>query len=126
MVLSGSPQSTLSGIGSWSGRSTISSNGSPNGPSQVPSPPTTPFGANNDTWDLISAAAGQVARLKMSGEGTNFSHHHGRGLLGPPRRPNPSVPSVRNPNSTGLYSNHQAVTENLAQVSHFGGFLNGK
>ncbi|KAF3433584.1 hypothetical protein FNV43_RR24686 [Rhamnella rubrinervis] len=121
MVLSGSPQSTLSGIGSWSGRSTISSNGSPNGPSQVPSPPTTPFGANNDTWDLISAAAGQVARLKMSGEGTKFSHHHSRGLLCPPRRPNPSVPfSVRNPSNTGLYTNHanQGLTQNLTQIQH--------
>ncbi|KAK7828058.1 hypothetical protein CFP56_030562 [Quercus suber] len=67
-VMAGSPQSTLSGIGSWSGRSGVSSNGSPNGPSRFPSPPTTPFGAQNDTWDLIYAAAGQVARLKVSGE----------------------------------------------------------
>lgn len=113
MVMSGSPQSTLSGIGSWSCQSTVSSNGSPNGPSQVPSPPTTPFGANNETWDLISAAAGQVARLKMgSGEGAKFGNH-GSGLLGPPRcTPNPSV---KNPNRTGLYTNHD-LTQNLPQV----------
>ncbi|GMI87194.1 hypothetical protein like AT2G39870 [Hibiscus trionum] len=63
-ALASSPRSTLSGLGCWSS----SSNNSPNGPSQVPSPPTTPFSAQNDTWDLISAAAGQVARLKMSHE----------------------------------------------------------
>ncbi|KAM1780189.1 hypothetical protein ACFX12_041483 [Malus domestica] len=87
-VMSGSPQSTLSGIGSWS------SNGSPTGPSsQVPSPPTTPFGAQNDIWELIYAAAGQVARLKMTnslGGATEFGGNHGRGgLLGPPRIPSP-------------------------------------
>ncbi|GMN41389.1 hypothetical protein TIFTF001_010607 [Ficus carica] len=112
-VLAGSPQSTLSGIGSWSCRSTISSNGSPNGPSQVASPPSTPFGAKNDTWDLIYAAAGQVARLKMNGDEPKLSHHHhhhhhGRGLLGP---------AVRSPNGGaggGFYSN-QTLTQNLTQ-----------
>ncbi|KAK8491078.1 hypothetical protein V6N13_122019 [Hibiscus sabdariffa] len=69
-ALASSPRSTLSELGYWSS----SSNNSPNGPSQVPSPPTTPFSAQNDTWNLIYAAAGQVARLKMS----NFSH--GRAL----------------------------------------------
>lgn len=91
--MSGSPQSTLSGIGSWS------NNGSPTGPSsQVPSPPTTPFGAQNDTWDLIYAAAGQVARLKMNSVdgAVKFSNSNGRGLLGPPRSPSPSFPCVQN------------------------------
>ncbi|GMI80801.1 hypothetical protein like AT2G39870 [Hibiscus trionum] len=72
-ALGNSPRSTLSGLGGWS----FSSNNSSNGPSQVPSPPTTPFCAHNNTWDLIYAAAGQVARLKMSNEVpkyTNFSH----------------------------------------------------
>lgn len=66
MVLSSSPQSTLTQVGSWSGRSTVSSSGSPNGPSQVCSPPTTPLGSKNDAWDLIYQAAGQVARLKVN------------------------------------------------------------
>ncbi|KAL4289728.1 hypothetical protein GQ457_14G024680 [Hibiscus cannabinus] len=70
-ALASSPRSTLSELGYWS---SSSNNNSPNGPSQVPSPPTTPFSAQNDTWNLIYAAAGQVARLKMS----NFSH--GRAL----------------------------------------------
>lgn len=67
MVLSTSPQSTLTQVGSWSGRSTVSSSGSPNGPSQVSSPPTTPLSSKNDAWDLIYQAAGQVARLKVNG-----------------------------------------------------------
>ncbi|CAL1387473.1 unnamed protein product [Linum trigynum] len=60
-VVVGSPESTLNGLGSMS----VSSNGSPNG---ALSPTTTPapIGAKNDAWDLIYAAAGQVARLKMS------------------------------------------------------------
>ncbi|XP_038992134.1 uncharacterized protein LOC120115498 [Hibiscus syriacus] len=77
VALASSPRSTLSGLGYWSS----SSNNSPVGPSQVPSPSTTPFCAQNDTWDLIYAAAGQVARLRMSNEVpkyTNFSH--GRAL----------------------------------------------
>ncbi|ESW13812.1 hypothetical protein PHAVU_008G228300 [Phaseolus vulgaris] len=66
--LAGSPQSILSGIGSWSGRSGGSGDGSPNGSSRVPSPTTTPFKASNDAWDVLYAAAGQVARLKMNDE----------------------------------------------------------
>ncbi|KAL4297783.1 hypothetical protein GQ457_12G032560 [Hibiscus cannabinus] len=65
-ALGNSPRSTLSGLGCSSS----------NGPSQVPSPPTTPFCAENVTWDLIYAAAREVARLKMSNEVpkyTNFS-----------------------------------------------------
>ncbi|CAI0412195.1 unnamed protein product [Linum tenue] len=67
-VVVGSPESTLNGLGSMS----VSSNGSPNGAS---SPTTTttpsPFGAKNDTWDLIYEAAGQVARLKMATASSN-------------------------------------------------------
>ena len=63
--LAGSPQSILSGIGSWSGRSGGSGDGSPNGSSRVPSPTTTPFKSTNDAWDVLYAAAGEVARLKM-------------------------------------------------------------
>lgn len=61
--VAGSPQSTLSGIGSWSGRSNGSGDGSPNGNSRVPSPVTAPF---VDPWEAIYAAAGQVARFKMN------------------------------------------------------------
>lgn len=87
----GSPQSTLSGLGCWS------ADGSPNGPSQVASPPATPFSAENDTWELIYAAAGQVARMKMASP----SHHNlpkvaqVGGLLG---NPNANLVRTTNPN----------------------------
>ncbi|KAF7816375.1 TIP41-like protein [Senna tora] len=99
-----SPQSILSGIGSWSGRSAVSGDGSPNGPSQVPSPPTTPFPSENDAWDVIYAAAGQVARLKMNGEASSKYDLNNRGLLGPPRAATPLT-------AASLYSN-----QNLPQV----------
>ncbi|KAK7300545.1 hypothetical protein RJT34_11391 [Clitoria ternatea] len=83
--MAGSPQSTLSGIGSWSIRSGGSGDGSPNGSSRVPSPTTTPFNASNDAWDLLYAAAGEVARLKMNGEGSSkFGFQNGRVLGGLP------------------------------------------
>ncbi|XP_015956573.1 uncharacterized protein LOC107480884 [Arachis duranensis] len=64
--MAGSPQSTLSGIGSWSGRSLVSGEGTPNGSSRVPSPSTTPFADQNDPWEVIYQAAGQVARMKLN------------------------------------------------------------
>ncbi|KAL5733120.1 hypothetical protein ACOSP7_032459 [Xanthoceras sorbifolium] len=117
-VMAGSPESTLSGIGSWS----VSSNGSPNGSSLVSSPPATPFGCQNDTWDLISAAAGQVARLKMSNEALNKLNNnnnvnsHGRGLLGPPKSPNP-VHVMKNPNFGGLYPT--TATQSVNQYQQY-------
>ncbi|TYI30501.1 hypothetical protein ES332_A05G392300v1 [Gossypium tomentosum] len=103
-ALASSPQSTLSGFVSWS----ASSNGSPNGPSQVPSPPKTPFGAQNDTWDLIYAAAGQVARRKMSNEASKFiNFNHGRLL------PKTHNHSFMNNSPSGLYPS-QSLSYNLA------------
>lgn len=55
----GSPQSTLGGIGNWSGRSSNGSNHN--------SPPATPLeSADHNTLGLIYAAAGQVARLERN------------------------------------------------------------
>ncbi|KAG2730416.1 hypothetical protein I3760_01G290700 [Carya illinoinensis] len=113
VIAGGSPQSTLTGIGSWSGRSAVSSNGSPNGPSRFPSPPTTPFGASNDTWDLIYAAAGQVARLKVSSESPKYNYQN-RGLLAPPKLTTPA--STENGCNIGLYSNH-GLSHNLPQTT---------
>lgn len=116
-VMAGSPESTLSGLGSWS----VSSNGSPNG---VLSPPTTPYGAKNDTWDLIYAAAGQVARLKMTnneGHRCNSSNNfQGRGLLGPARSQNPDLTSVKHQN-TGFYPSQSSPTfgNNVPQVNQY-------
>lgn len=93
-VVSGSPQSTLSGIGSWSGRSGGSSDGSPNGSTRVPSPTTTPFPAGNDAWEVLYEAAGQVARLKMNNEASKFDFQN-RGVLG--GLPPPVATENRNP-----------------------------
>lgn len=106
-VLSRSPQSTMSVLGS------CSSNGSPNGPS----PPTTPFCGINESWDLIAAAAGQVKRLKVYGDGPP----KGRGLLAPPRIISPVYPSppVKNP-YTGVYAKpSQCLSHTLLQPNHF-------
>ncbi|XP_057441858.1 uncharacterized protein LOC130733647 [Lotus japonicus] len=75
-AMAGSPQSTLSGIGGWSGWS----DGSPNGSTRVPSPTTTSL-SENDAWDVLSAAAGQVARLKITGEASGLDFQN-RGQLG--------------------------------------------
>ncbi|XWS74889.1 hypothetical protein CRYUN_Cryun01aG0037100 [Craigia yunnanensis] len=105
--LASSPQSILSGLGSWS----ASGNGSPNGPSQVPSPPTTPFGAQNDTWDLIYAAAGQVARLKISNEAPKYTNfNYGRGI------PKTQSHAFMKNSSSGLYSS-QSLSYNLARTN---------
>ncbi|KAJ4979105.1 hypothetical protein NE237_009885 [Protea cynaroides] len=112
-VLSGSPQSTLSAVGSWSAGSAGSSRGSSNGPSQVSSPPSTPMNGKDDAWDLLYAAAGQVVRMKMNDEVPKC--HQGPGLLGPPRNHAPVSPHIKNPNAA-TYSNpalsHQQLQSN--------------
>ncbi|XP_057431731.1 uncharacterized protein LOC130724507 [Lotus japonicus] len=95
-VSAGSPQSTLSGIGSWSGRS---SDGSPNGQSRVPSPQTTPFA---DPWEVLYAAAGEVARLKMNRCASHFDLHN-TSLV------RPASNKFSNPN---LNQVHQQVNQN--------------
>ncbi|GAV65464.1 hypothetical protein CFOL_v3_08979 [Cephalotus follicularis] len=95
--LSGSPQSTLSAIASGCGCRQGSSKGSSNCQSRVSSPP--------ETWDLLYAAAGEVARMKMNEDMYGFNHN--KGLLGLPknntRKPSVSVP-LKNPSSdTGFY-----------------------
>ncbi|XP_042512439.1 uncharacterized protein LOC122087392 isoform X2 [Macadamia integrifolia] len=109
-VLSGSPQSTLCAFGSLSACSAGSSRGSPNGPSQVCSPPSTPMHGKDDAWDLLYAAAGQVVRMKMNDEAPKC--HQGRGLLGPPRKSSSIVPPLRNPN-VSMYSNQAFTPQQL-------------
>ncbi|KAD7480192.1 hypothetical protein R6Q59_008959 [Mikania micrantha] len=73
-VFSGSPESTL--------------NWNVSGPTQVRSSPATPFlRSEEDAWDLIYAAAGQVARMKKSA--ANDGVFANRGILGAPRPPGP-------------------------------------
>nr|DAD28352.1 TPA_asm: hypothetical protein HUJ06_029820 [Nelumbo nucifera] len=117
--LAGSPQSTLCTVGSWSGRSGGSSRGSPNGPSQVSSPPSTPLNGKDDAWDLLNAAAGQVVRMKMNDDEVPNNHHQGRGVLGPPRKPSPVPVPVKTPTvSAGFYSN-QVFTHQQMQSNQF-------
>ncbi|KAH6777640.1 hypothetical protein C2S52_006766 [Perilla frutescens var. hirtella] len=91
-VMSTSPQSTLSHMSSWNGRSAGgSTNGSPNG---FPSPPTTP--KNDAVGDLIYLAAGQVARLKLHGGDVSGPTKH-KALLAPPRsldQLHPVIPNI--------------------------------
>ncbi|GLT28076.1 hypothetical protein SLA2020_030320 [Shorea laevis] len=105
--MASSPQATLNEIGTWS----VSGSQSRNSSSQVPSPPMTPFSAQNDTWDLIYAAAGQVARLKMNGKAPkcNNSALYGKALS----RPQNQFPTKNHPASE-LYSN-QNLVHNLFQ-----------
>ncbi|CAA3022355.1 Hypothetical predicted protein [Olea europaea subsp. europaea] len=89
-LMSGSPQSTLTHVESWSGRS----NCSPNGPFQVPSSPTTPFGIKNKPWDLIYQPAVQLPKHKLSGGG----------LPGPPRSLGQLQYPAQNPKSPVFYN----------------------
>ncbi|KAK2657741.1 hypothetical protein Ddye_010793 [Dipteronia dyeriana] len=122
LFLSGSPQSTLCAIGSGCGCKQGSSRGSPNCQSIVSSPP--------GTWDLLYAAAGEVARMRMSEESYGGHRYNRGGLLGgcglpgPPRKQSPVSVPVKNHNQNfidhvGFYSqHHQSLThQKLQQVS---------
>lgn len=95
--MAGSPQSTLCAVGGGCGCKQGSSRGSPIGPSRVSSPPA--------TWDLLYAAAGEVAKMRLNDE--DYGYQQGRGLLAPPRKPSPISVPVKNPNTdAGFYTNH--------------------
>ncbi|XP_076923622.1 uncharacterized protein LOC143585812 isoform X1 [Bidens hawaiensis] len=84
-VMAGSPQSTLCGL------NRVSSRGSSNCPSP-PAPVSQP--TPESSWDLLSAAAGEVARLRMT-EDAGFKQHV---APHPPRRvpsPNPQFNPIQ-------------------------------
>ncbi|KAL3531755.1 hypothetical protein ACH5RR_005276 [Cinchona calisaya] len=86
--LSGSPQSTLqSALCGGCGCNHGSSRGSPNCPLQVASP-TTVMNGKDAAWDLLYAAAGEVARLRMI-EGAAGFHPRKNGPIVPPIKPSP-------------------------------------
>ncbi|KAJ9185285.1 hypothetical protein P3X46_004938 [Hevea brasiliensis] len=94
-VVSGSPQSTLCGLGSGCGCRQASCRGRPNDFSRGSSTPA--------TWDLLYAAAGEVARMRINQEGYGLNGHNS-GILGPPRKPSPvSVPVENSKPDAGLY-----------------------
>lgn len=97
MVLSRSPQSTLCDMGSGSGCSQVSSRGSPKSNCKAQSPPA--------TWDLLHAAAEEVARMRI-----NESHgvlHQNRGTS------QVSVPVKNLTTGTGFYQQFQALQVTL-------------
>lgn len=109
-VMAGSPQSTLTGIGSWSGLSGgESSDGSPNGSTRVPSPTTVPCSTGNDAWEVLYAAAGQVAKLKMYDEGSSFELMNTRGLPPPTAVENRAAALFSNPNSSHVSYLHNCL-----------------
>ncbi|KAM2954539.1 hypothetical protein FF1_032805 [Malus domestica] len=97
-VATGSPQSTLCAVGSGCGCGQGSSRGSPN----AQSPPA--------TWDLLHAAAGEVAKMRIN---------QSRGLLGPPRKPSPvSVPTNNHPDAA-YYYHQQSLSHKHLRAAQF-------
>jgi hypothetical protein len=100
LKLSGSPQSTLCGC--------------KQGFSQTrPSPPSTA------TWDLLHAAAGEVARMRMNEVMSGFSNNSG--LFGPPSKQQPSPVSVPVKTQTldcGFYP-HQSLSHQKLQALRY-------
>jgi hypothetical protein len=99
--MAGSPQSTLCG------------HESPNGPSEVNSPPSSPLEQRkDDSWDLLYEAAGEVMRMRLTHAQTPYTAQgiHGYGVSVPQRRPSPQPVSTPLKNSSaGLYPNQNTV-----------------
>ena len=117
--MAGSPQSTLCVAGGGCGCKQGSSRGSPIGPSRVSSPP--------DAWDLLYAAAGEVANMRLNEE--DYGYQQGRGLLAPPRKPSPISVPVKNANlDAGFYTNRSISHQLLqaTQVSRWIRMIRGK
>ncbi|PKA63128.1 hypothetical protein AXF42_Ash007924 [Apostasia shenzhenica] len=97
-----SPQSTLCDDEIWSASGTCS----PNGPSQISSPPCTPLGHNNsDALDLYEAA-GEVLRMQQNRQ----------------RVPHPSIVSLRkNPYSVSScgFHNNPILSHHQLQAAQF-------
>ncbi|KAJ8533008.1 hypothetical protein K7X08_015897 [Anisodus acutangulus] len=117
LSLSGSPQSTLCGCKYGSSR------GSPNGPSQASSPPlmTRP----EVSMDLLYAAAGEVARIRMLEEIAGlYNNNKGSGGIwaAPPRKttsPVPVGPKKPNPNLGSFNTNQAQISYQQLQFAQF-------
>ncbi|KAG8376966.1 hypothetical protein BUALT_Bualt09G0119300 [Buddleja alternifolia] len=94
--LSGSPQSTLCGC------KPNSSRGSPNCGSRISSPPDAKNGVG---WDLLYAAAGEVARMRMIEETTPF---YSAKLFAPPPKPSHPIPAA------GFYPNQTQAQSDIS------------
>lgn len=116
-VMAGSPQSTLCGLAA-------SGEDSPNGgASQVSSPPSSPLEQPpTDPWDVLSEAAGQVARLRMNSIPVPQKPHahagHGR-FVPPARNPSPPVQAQKTAGAFQFAPNNNMLTQRQVQVAHF-------
>ncbi|OAY65190.1 hypothetical protein ACMD2_27169, partial [Ananas comosus] len=120
-VMAGSPQSTLCAMGLWSS----SGHDSPNGPSQVPSPPSSPLETlAEDPWDLLNLAADEVMRMSLHEQGNHRSFNgvnlsvpaqkpSSPPIRAPPKNPNPSP----NPYPNGGYYTTPLMTQRQVQVA---------
>lgn len=118
--LSGSPQSTLCGVlGAACGCKQGSSRGSPNCLSQASSPP--PMSRPDVSLDLLYAAAGEVARIRMMEESAGLYHNKGGIWSAPPRKTSPVPVGPKNPNhNLGPFSTNQPqLTYQQLQVAQF-------
>lgn len=60
------------------------------------------------TWDLLYAAAGEVARMR--GKKESYGFDNSRAFMGPPRKPSPiTIPVKEQPNiyDAGFYSRNR-------------------
>ena len=114
--MASSPQSTLcSAIGGY-GYKEGSSRGSPNCPSLVSSPPAAAaVSRSDDAWDLLYAAAGEVARMRMANEGAGI--YHKGSFCGPPIKPSPVFVSQKNPNPNPGFQSNESLSYQQLQVA---------
>ncbi|XAR50886.1 hypothetical protein NMG60_11005341 [Bertholletia excelsa] len=118
LPMAGSPQSTLCGFTGGCGCKQGSSRGSPNCSSLVSSPPAAAVKRKDAAWDLLNAAAGEVARMRMIEERAVYMPNKGV-FLRPPRKPSPVSVPPQNPNTNlGFHSNHSLSYQQL-QAAQF-------
>ncbi|PSS32647.1 3-phosphoshikimate 1-carboxyvinyltransferase [Actinidia chinensis var. chinensis] len=119
-AMASSPQSTLcSAIGGY-GYKEGSSRGSPNCPSLVSSPPASEAVSRSDAaWDLLYAAAGEVARMRMANEGVGI--YHKGSFCGPPTKPSPVFVPPKNPypNQNPGFQSNESLSYQQLQVAQF-------
>lgn len=117
LSLSGSPQSTLFGV--LGACKQGSSRGSPTCPSQASSPP--PMNRPDVSLDLLYAAAGEVARIRMMEESAGLYHNNGGIWSAPPRKTSPVPVCPKNhKQSLGSFSTNQPqLSYQQLQVAQF-------
>ncbi|KAL5550201.1 hypothetical protein UlMin_000377 [Ulmus minor] len=106
LVLSGSPQSTLCALGGGCRCGQESSRESPNAHSRALAPPA--------TWDLLHAAAGEVAKMSICQEDPGF--YHNRGFFAPARKPSPVALHPRNTNPDAAFYHKQFQAAQFQQL----------